>query len=79
VRLLRDGPQTFPAWLEAIAGASCQVDLENYILQEDAIGQQFADALIAAARRGVQCRVIYDWLGCLIRSPAPMLQSAASQ
>jgi cardiolipin synthase len=70
VRLLRDGPQTFPAWLEAIAGASRQVDLENYILQEDAIGQQFADALISAARRGVQCRVIYDWLGCLTRSSA---------
>jgi cardiolipin synthase len=77
VRLLRDGPQTFPAWLEAIAGASRQVDLENYILQEDAIGQQFADALIAAARRGVQCRVIYDWLGCLTRSSPKFWQQFA--
>jgi cardiolipin synthase len=68
VRLLRDGPQTFPAWLQAINGASRLVHLENYILQEDELGQQFADALIAAAKRGVQCRVIYDWLGCLTRS-----------
>ena len=68
VRLLRDGPQTFPAWLQAIDGARRLVHLENYILQEDELGQQFADALIAAAKRGVECRVIYDWLGCLTRS-----------
>ncbi len=68
VRLLRDGPQTFPAWLEAINGASKLVHLENYILQEDDLGQQFADALIAAAKRGVEVKVIYDWLGCLTRS-----------
>jgi len=68
VRLLRDGPQTFPAWLQAIGGARQLVHLENYILQEDDLGQQFADALIAAAKRGAQVRVIYDWLGCLTRS-----------
>ena len=68
VRLLRDGPQTFPAWLEAIGNARQYVHLENYILQEDWLGQQFADALIAAQKRGVRCQVIYDWLGCLTRS-----------
>ena len=68
VRLLRDGPQTFPAWLQAIGTAKQLVHLENYILQEDDLGQQFADALIAAAKRGAQVRVIYDWLGCLTRS-----------
>jgi cardiolipin synthase len=68
VRLLRDGPQTFPAWLQAISGARRQVHLENYILQEDWLGQQFADALLAAAKRGVECKVIYDWLGCLTRT-----------
>jgi len=68
VRLLRDGPQTFPAWLQAIGAGRQFVHLENYILQEDELGQQFADALIAAAKRGAQVRVIYDWLGCLTRS-----------
>ena len=70
VRLLRDGPQTFAAWLDAIAGAKRTVHLENYILQEDWIGRRFADALIAAARRGAQCQVIYDWMGCLLRTSA---------
>jgi cardiolipin synthase len=68
VRLLRDGPETFAAWLSAIGDARLYVHLENYIIQEDATGQAFADALIAAAKRGVQCRVLYDWLGCLTRS-----------
>jgi cardiolipin synthase len=74
VRLLRDGPQAFPAWLEAIGNARARVHLENYILQQDALGQQFADALIGAAKRGVQCQVIVDWLGCLRRTPAKFWQ-----
>ncbi len=74
VRLLRDGPQAFPAWLEAIGNARSQVHLENYILQEDALGQRFADALIAAARRGVRCQIIVDWLGCLKRSSSKFWQ-----
>jgi cardiolipin synthase len=70
VRLLRDGPATFAAWLEAIGKAQRNVHLENYIIEEDATGQAFADALIAAVRRGVNCRVLYDWLGCLTRTSA---------
>ena len=68
VRLLRDGPVTFAAWLDAISKAQKNVHLENYIIQEDATGWAFADALTAAARRGVQCRVLYDWLGCVTRT-----------
>ena len=70
IRLLRDGPETFPVWLEAIAQAERFVALENFILQEDATGELFVKALAAAAARGVTCRVLYDWLGCLARSSA---------
>ena len=68
VRLLRDSAESYPAWLDAIAGASHNVLLENYIIQEDTAGESFAAALIAAARRGVRCRVLYDWLGCRART-----------
>jgi cardiolipin synthase len=68
VRLLRDAAQTYPAWLAAINNAKTTLDLENYIIQEDATGDEFSAALIAAAGRGVQCRVLYDWLGCLTRT-----------
>jgi cardiolipin synthase len=68
VELLRDGPEVFPRWLAAIGEAKRYVHLENYILQEDPTGTEFADALIAASLRGVRCRVLYDWLGCRTRA-----------
>ena len=64
IRLLKDGPENFPAWLEAIASARQYVYFEMYIFKNDKIGQQFADALCARAREGVRVRVLYDWLGC---------------
>ena len=69
VRLLRDGEQNYPAWLEAIAGARQHIHLENYILENDKIGRGFAEALIGAAKRGVAVRVLYDWFGCRSRTP----------
>jgi len=64
IRLLRDGPENYPAWLAAIAQARRTVHLETYMFYEDDVGRMFADALMQAARRGVKCRVLYDWLGC---------------
>lgn len=68
LRILCDGPETFAVWLQAIDRASATVHLENYIVQGDAIGEAFSEALINAQRRGVACRVLYDWLGCLTRT-----------
>ncbi len=74
-RLLKDGPETYAAWLEAIGRAERFVDLENYIFQEDSTGAEFAHALLDAAARGVRCRVIYDWLGCLNRTSKSFWQT----
>ncbi len=60
VRILRDATENYPAWLAAIAGARRFVHFENYILQEDAIGRTFAEALMAKARAGVTVRVVRD-------------------
>jgi cardiolipin synthase len=63
VRLLHDGPETFDEMLEVIHAAQRSVALESYILRTDELGHRFADALIAAAARGVSSRVITDWIG----------------
>jgi cardiolipin synthase len=63
VRLLRDGEENYPAWIEAIAQARETIHFECYIIHEDAVGQRFAEALMAKAREGVKVRLIYDWLG----------------
>jgi cardiolipin synthase len=70
VRLLRDAEENYPAWLEAIGAARQRVALENYIIRGDECGERFADALIARARDGVRVRVVYDWLGCLGKTPS---------
>ena len=63
VTLLRDGPATFEAMLSLIASAQTTVALESYIFRSDEVGERFADALAAAAARGVNVRLIRDWIG----------------
>jgi cardiolipin synthase A/B len=64
VRLLRNGEEAFPAWLEAIDQARFRISMEMYIFNDDGIGRRFADALSRAARRGVEVRLLYDSIGC---------------
>jgi cardiolipin synthase len=65
VRLLIDAEQNYPAWLEAIKGARRTIHFESFIIHEDDVGRQFAEALCARAREGVRVRVVYDWLGAV--------------
>jgi cardiolipin synthase len=62
-RLLVNGHETFAAMLAAIAGASSSVELGTYTIQADGVGRQFQAALISAAARGVQVRLLYDFIG----------------
>ena len=63
VHLLIDGPNTYQAMLEAIAGAKRWVHFENYIIRSDAAGWRFAELLASRAREGIHVRVLYDWFG----------------
>lgn len=65
VRLLRDGPEVFAAWLADIAAARRFVLFENYIFNNDRIGNRIADALAERARAGVTVCLLYDWFGCI--------------
>ena len=80
--LLQDAAENYPAWLEAIAAAQSWVHFETYIINDDAIGRQFGDALAAKARAGVIVRVIYDWWGARALRPNRLwraLQAAGVQ
>ncbi len=63
VRLLRDGPAAFDAMIELIDAATKTVALECYIFRFDPVGQRFSDALNRAAHRGVDVRLLLDWVG----------------
>lgn len=60
---LRDGTETYPAMLAAIAAARLSICLEVYIFADDGTGLRFAHALAERARAGVTVRVIYDGVG----------------
>ncbi|WP_374339086.1 cardiolipin synthase ClsB [Leeia sp.] len=61
--LLRDGTAFFPALLAAIDAAKHSVWLESYLYEADDTGLRVADALMAAARRGVQVNLLLDGFG----------------
>jgi cardiolipin synthase A/B len=63
VALLRDGPATFDAMVEAIESATETVALEAYILRSDEVGQRIGAALVAASNRGIHVRLLSDWVG----------------
>jgi cardiolipin synthase len=63
VRLLRGGQEYFPALIAAIEQATQTVALETYIYADDAVGNAVAEALLRAAVRGVDVRLVVDGFG----------------
>lgn len=63
VILLQDGEATYSAMFAAIRTARNHINLETYIIEDDIIGQQFADLLLEMQGRGVQVNLIYDSFG----------------
>ena len=61
--LLIDGPATFDAIFAAISAAKNYILVQFYILHDDGLGGRLRDALIAKAREGVRCFVLYDEIG----------------
>lgn len=58
--LLENGTEFFPDMLNAIRGARLSVNMELFIFNEGKIAAQFADALSAKAREGVEVRLLLD-------------------
>ena len=63
VHALQDGDEIFAAMLDAMRAARTSITLETYIYWSGSIGGEFSDAYAAAARRGVEVKVLLDWVG----------------
>jgi cardiolipin synthase len=63
LQLLASTPDYFTRLLAAIAAARHSVCMETYILADDPTGNAVVAALTAAARRGVDVRVLVDGFG----------------
>jgi cardiolipin synthase len=67
-QLLVNAPIAYPGMLDLIHNAQHTINFENYIIESDAVGRQFAEALTERASAGVTVRVLYDWFGSLTAS-----------
>ncbi|KAF0217916.1 MAG: cardiolipin [Geobacteraceae bacterium] len=65
VVLFRNGGEFFLALFRALGEAARNVCLEFYIIKDDRVGREFADCLLAAAERGVEVTLLYDYFGCI--------------
>lgn len=68
-QLLHCSEHVYPEMLEAIQEAERYVLLQSYLLRDDRSGEQFAEALVAAANRGCKVFVLIDELGSFEISP----------
>jgi cardiolipin synthase A/B len=65
VETLVNGDEIFPSMLDAINDAQATINFETYIYWSGTIGYEFARALAAKSRQGVEVRVLIDWVGSL--------------
>jgi cardiolipin synthase len=73
VTLLADGQGTYAAMFKAIQNAKKHINLETFIIENDAVGRKFSDLLLQKQAKGVQVRLIYDSYGS-IKTPASFFQ-----
>ncbi len=69
VDLLQGGDALFPRMCEAIAAATAEIWLATYIFHDDPAATRIADALKAAAERGVAVHVVVDGFGSIATLP----------
>jgi cardiolipin synthase len=62
ITTLVNGAEIYPAMLEAIRAARTNITFETFVFR-DGVGATFVEELSAAARRGVEVRMLLDWLG----------------
>ncbi|WP_299934751.1 cardiolipin synthase [uncultured Pelagimonas sp.] len=63
MEILIDGDQTFQAIFEAIDAAQSYVLVQFYIVHNDTLGKQLKERMIAAAKRGVEVKFMFDAVG----------------
>jgi cardiolipin synthase A/B len=78
---LRNGDETYEATRVAIDKATCLVQFEMYIFQPCPPGDALRDAMVRAAERGVEVRVLLDAFGSITLSEkywAPLQEAGGS-
>ena len=73
VTLLIDGEATYTAMFKAMENARDHINIETFIIEDDATGRRFSDLMLKKQAQGVQVNLIYDSRGSFL-TPAPFFQ-----
>ena len=65
VEIFSDGTSKFEALKRDLLLAKHSINIQYYIFEDDRLGREFADILIAKAAQGVKVRLIYDHVGSI--------------
>ena len=63
IKIYTDGKSKFEDFKNDLKNAKKHINLQYYIFEDDAIGSEIKDILIAKAQEGVKVRVMYDHVG----------------
>ena len=76
IDVLENGDEAYPAMIAAINAATRSVALSTYIMNNDAAGRAFVDALTLAVERGIRVRLLIDGVGSWYSRPSiiPLLR-----
>lgn len=76
ITLLKDGPETYSAMINAIKKSIYHINMEFYIFENDKTGKKFSALLEEKLKDGVHVNIIYDSFGCILSSESlfPALQ-----
>ena len=72
VDIFTNGPEFYPAMLDAVRSATRSINMECYIFQPGRIADQFIDVLADRARLGVQVTLVVDAIGSFNLWGAPL-------
>lgn len=75
LRLYNSGKEAFPAIIEAIGGARKSLDINMFIWRDDEIGNRVAEAVLAAAERGVRVTISVDRYGVVLEKAEECMRS----
>lgn len=75
MKLYDSGKEAFPAIIEAIGGAKATLDINMFIWRDDAIGNKIAEAVLAAAERGVRVTISVDRYGVVLEKAEECMRS----
>ena len=75
ITLLVNGQNAFPEIIQCIEGAKVSVDINMFIWRDDRIGNRMAEAVLAAADRGVKVFISIDRYGVVLEKCEESMKS----